>query len=388
MVNLIRQARDARGWSSTKLNAMIRRAAVQAGVSTASQASLRVMISSWENGRQVPDSTYQMLLQTVFDLPAGALGFPEEAANRDANGLAPLVRRGVERLEVSDDVLGYFRRQLSEHARLDNLIGPGLILDVVHAQVAQIRAIANRGPTEAVELAARFVQQAGWLYQDSGDLCTALRYSDEAVDLADQAGNAGLSAYNMMRKSNVLTAQGEHQRARITAHRAATLAAREAPEHEAVCLRQVALSEAHLRNEVAARAALEQAVERASSSTTAGDYLSSYCTPAYVEMEGALCLLVLGSPTRAALACNRALTAWPNGFVRDQSMCLVRLALAHLDMNQIDEACETALMAVSRSRQAPSARTLQLLRSVSRRVQPFREARSVRQFRDALALIA
>jgi hypothetical protein len=59
MVNLIRQARQTRGWTSAKLNAEIRQTARKLGVSTASQESLRVMISSWENGRQTPDATYQ-----------------------------------------------------------------------------------------------------------------------------------------------------------------------------------------------------------------------------------------------------------------------------------------------------------------------------------------
>lgn len=387
MVNLIRQAREARGWSSAKLNAEIRRTARKAGVGTATQTSLRVMISAWENDRQAPDQTYQMLLQQVFNLPPAALGFAADHPDAAGDGMAPLVRRGAERLAISDDVLGYFRRQLSEHARLDNLTGPGLILDAVDAQVGQVRALARRGPADAIELAARFVQQAGWLHQDCGDLATALRYSDEAVDLAEQAGNVGLAAYNMMRKSNVLTAHGEHHRATITAQRAATLAAREAPEHQAVCLRQVALSEAHLKNEVAARAALEQAVELAAGNR-AGDYLSSYCTPAYVEMEGAQSLLVLGSPARAVQACSRALASWPAGYVRDESLCLVRLAMAHLDLTQVDEGCAAALAAVGKAQQAPSARTLQVLRAVSRRVQPFREARCVREFREALALIA
>ena len=95
------------------------------------------------------------------------------------------------------------------------------MLDVVATQVHQLRQIAEHGPVEAVELAARFPEYAGWLHQDSGDLDRALRYTDEAVDLADRAGNAGLTAYNMMRKSNVLTARGEQQRAKTTAQRAA-----------------------------------------------------------------------------------------------------------------------------------------------------------------------
>src|SRR5690242_16524179 len=89
IVNLIKQARQTRGWTSGKLNAELRRAAQMTGVTTASQESLRVMISAWENGRQVPDATYRQLLQQVFDLPAAALGFVSDDLVEDEQSLAP-----------------------------------------------------------------------------------------------------------------------------------------------------------------------------------------------------------------------------------------------------------------------------------------------------------
>jgi transcriptional regulator with XRE-family HTH domain len=103
------------------------------------------MISAWENGRQVPDAMYQRLLQQVFDLPAAALGFATDDPREADQSLAPLVRRGAERIEVSDSILGYFRRQFAEHVQLDNEAGPGLVLDVVGTQVQQVRRLADRG---------------------------------------------------------------------------------------------------------------------------------------------------------------------------------------------------------------------------------------------------
>ena len=387
-MNLIKQARQTRGWTSAKLNAELRRAAQMSGVATASQESLRVMISAWENGRQVPDATYRQLLQQVFDLPAGALGFVSDDLVKDEQSLTPLVRRGSDRIEVSDSVLGYFRRQFAEHVQFDNAAGPGLVLDVVATQVQQVRRLAERGPVEAVELASHFSEYAGWLHQDSGDLVQALRLTDEAVDLADAAGHLDLVAYTLMRKSNILTALGQGQRACLTARRAATLAAREAPAQEAVCLRQVALSESAQGDEVVARAAIERALTLLSVPSEGPNALSPYCTPSYVEMEHALCLLMLDQPAAATDACMRALAAWPAGFVRDEGLCLVRLALAQLRMHRVDDACVSALQAVERVRVAPSARTLEQLRTLSRAIQPYRDARSVRRFREVLAQVA
>jgi transcriptional regulator with XRE-family HTH domain len=242
MVNAIRQARDSRGWTSARLNHELRLAATRAGVKTASVTSLRVMISQWENGRQTPDRTYQMLLQMAFDLPAEALGFANAAPDDTlAGGIGSLVRRNVRQLDVTESLLGYFRQQHAQHTLLDNIAGPGLVVDIASTQADQLRAIAEHGPVEAMQLAARFQEMAGWMHQDSGNLDEALRRTDASIDMAERARDADLAAYNTMRKSNVLTEQGDAQRAVITARRAVRLATRHAPQQEAICLRQVAL---------------------------------------------------------------------------------------------------------------------------------------------------
>jgi hypothetical protein len=105
-------------------------------------------------------------------------------------------------------------------------------------------------------------------------------------------------------------------------------------------------------------------------------------------MEHALCLLVLDQPGAAAAACQRALRSWPAGLVGDEGLCLVRLAAAQLRTDDVDEACASALRAIDRVQVAPSARTLEQLRTVSTAMQPYRESRSVRQFREALASVA
>lgn len=105
-------------------------------------------------------------------------------------------------------------------------------------------------------------------------------------------------------------------------------------------------------------------------------------------MEHALCLLVLDQPEAAAEACLRALQSWPVGLVRGEGPCLVRLATAQLRMHQVEEACASGLQAIERVQVAPSARTIEQLRTLSRTVQPYRDARSVRQFREALARVA
>lgn len=389
MANHIREIRQTRGWTSARLNHELRHVAALKGVSTASASSLRVMISQWENDRQTPDPLYQMLLGAVFDLPPTALGFrdPNSDATAEA-GLGPTVHQGVGRMEVTDEMLGYFRRQLCEHTRFDNMAGPSLILNVVTPQARVVRSLAEHGPTEVVELAARFSEFIGWLRQDSGDTAEALRVTDVAVDLAERAGNRDLAAYALMRKSNILTFQAEAIRAHVTARRAVELADRDAPAQKAVCLRQLALAEAHLRHEADVHAVIDEALALTDISINQPNELSAYCTTSYLHMERALCQLVQGRPAAAIQACTQALEHWPAGLRRDQTLCLARLAMGHLQLYQIDEACSTAMIALERVQAAPSARALHMLRAMARRLAPLKQARPVREFCDALAAVA
>jgi tetratricopeptide (TPR) repeat protein len=346
------------------------------------------MISQWENERQTPDRTYRMLLQMAFDLPAAALGFDDEAAeNLPDDGIGSLVQRNVRKLAISDRLLAYFRQQHAQHTLLDNIAGPGLVVGIASTQADQLRTIAEHGPVESMLLAARFQEMAGWMHQDSGSLDEALRRTDASIDLAERARDADLAAYNTMRKSNVLTEQGDAQRAVVTARRAARLAARHAPQQEAICLRQMALAEAQLGQERQARSAIDRALELTSSTPVAHEF-SAYCTTPYVEMEGALCLLTLRQPATAVEACTHALASWPPDRARDEALCLSRLAVAQLELRQVDAACDAALTAIERVQAAPSARTLHMLRVVARRVSPLNEARRVRQLREALATVA
>lgn len=59
----------------------------------------------------------------------------------------------------------------------------------------------NRG--DLLYVAARFAEFTGWLHQDAGDLHAAMRWSNTALDLAQEAGDAHLTSYIRMRKSNI-----------------------------------------------------------------------------------------------------------------------------------------------------------------------------------------
>lgn len=386
----IYQARKRRGWSSAQLNEELHAAAKRLGLKAATPTSLRVEISYWENGHRPPDTTNQLLLQEAFGLSAEALGF-EDTAGDALPGSALRSRFDAHKgrqIEISDAVLSYFAQQLRGHARADNVAGPGFVMATADLQLRQLEDLAHHGPREVGLLAARYAEFMGWLLQDSGEDTAALRYTDRAVELAEAAGDLPVTTYNLMRKSCVLTSVREWSRALLVAQKAVNLAERDAPDLLPVCLRQYALVQSYRRDEYAAKTALQRALELTEPEIGTVNELAPYCTTSYVQMEAALCLLALDNPAAAATACDSALERWPAGLVRDQSLCLARLAVARCQLRHVDEACDAAQRAIELVKAAPSARAIHMLRLTTHKLQPFKDTRGVSELTQALANVA
>ncbi len=387
MKTAIYQARKERGWTSAQLNHELREVARRLSLKVSTPTSLRVQISGWENGRHQPDSVNQILLQEVFGLPADALGF-HDIDSIASSLFPPAVRRSTHSVVISETLLRYFADQLAGHARADNLAGPGFILPAADLQRRQLEQLAQQGAPEVGVLAARYAEFTGWLLQDSGDDLEALRHTDRAVELAEASADTALTTYNLMRKSSVLTSLREWQRARSVAQKAVTFAEQAAPDLLPVCLRQYGLTQSYLRNEREAKRALQQALDLTKPTLGGPADLSAYCTTSYVQMEAALCLLVLGSPAAAATACVAALEHWPTELVRDESLCLARLAVARSQLRLVEEACEAAQRAIDRVRAAPSARAIHMLRLTAHNLKPFQRTQSVAELTQVLTQVA
>jgi hypothetical protein len=131
----------------------------------------------------------------------------------------------------------------------------------------------------------------------------------------------------------------------------------------------------------------EQAVELTAPSLNDNEF-SSYCTTGYVHMEAALCWLTLRRPAEAVAACTSALGRWPAELVRDEALCRTRLAVAHLQLRQVDQASEAASEAVVQVRSAPSARTLHMLQLIATKLEPYRQDKRVRELTREIAEVA
>lgn len=362
----------------------MRAAAARLGLTLpAGLQSLRVMLSGWENGKHTPSPEHVLILCEALGLPAEAIGFVEvaEPAPQDATVRSLLRRRTA---DAGPEVAAYYARQMTDHARMDNLTGPLFVVDTVLGQFEQVAALPG---AEARRTAARFAEFAGWLLHDSGETEKALSYTDRSIRLAEEAGDDALAVYNLMRKGSVLYALDRFDEAAAVARRAVALASVHAPDQLPVCLRQQALTAARSGNEPATRAMYERAVEL-TAPTISDDEFSSYCTTGYIHMEAALCWLTLRRPADAVAACSSALRGWPAELVRDEGLCRTRLAVAHLQLRQIDEATDAVRSALERVRSAPSARTLHMLQLIATKLGSYRQDKRVRDLTREIAEVA
>ena len=276
----------------------------------AGDASLRVLISRWENGHATPDPVNRLLLQDAFGLDAESLGLADDDDAKQQTDVTAVVAHIARRADPSAAAITYFNEQLAAHARFDNLAGPNFVLATALGQLHQVEQLAAGGAPELTQLACRYAEFTGWLQQDLGNNVEALRLTSRAVDLAEMAGDGARATYNRMRKANVLMATGDLHLAAATAQRSLAESSEQFAHLVPVCLRQQALASARLRDERGARTAIERAVTLTRATVDPSDTLSAYCTTSYVQMEAALCLLVLRSPL---LRRNHALKLWQIG---------------------------------------------------------------------------
>lgn len=187
------------------------------------------------------------------------------------------------------------------------------------------------------------------------------------MDYAEELGDAHLTSYVLMRRSNIATESGYAAQGLGLANAALRRSSELTPELRAVALRQRANAYALTGEEGDCRRALDEAmVEVLSIDEDAPNRLATYCTPSYIEMEAAHSWVRMGRGDRAIETYTVGLSDWPKQQRRDKGLCAARLSSVHASMGEFEAAGRTGLDALNLVRSAPSARSLAVLRDVSR----------------------
>ena len=362
----LQRARLELGWKQPRVIAELISLAQQLGIRVARPASLKTMLSRWENGLGQPDAVYRRLFRTIYQADDDQLGFTHRFSDTTMS-VAPAF--GIE-------TVAYFRNVLDQHIQADHLMGPHHLVEVVRAQATLLDQVLRDARTEIrpqlMTLACRYNEVTGWLYQDAGDGVSAMQYSDRAMDYALALDDPIDTAYLLMRKSNIACDLGSPDRALGLTEAALRESTKVPPRIRVLILTQQARAHAQRRDANACATSLDAAMRQVTHNEADADDVARYCTPGYVGMQAATCWTELRSPDRAIPVFERALATWPAIQRRDQGLCLARLALAYALNGDRASACRIGVRAVETVGSATSARAMHDLRRLRERLAPWR----------------
>jgi tetratricopeptide (TPR) repeat protein len=292
----------------------------------------------------------------VLGIPADVLWFempsetPEQPPQAGAGASLPsdlpahLVSAGP---SVADSLL----LTLQQYAATDNLAGSHSLILVVPHQVKFIEDLVGnsrgQGQAQLLYVAARFAEFAGWFNQDAGDLREAMRWSNAALDYAQEAEDSHLTSYIQMRKSSIASDANKPKLALGFAKEALQNGSALSPQVRAVAYRQAAQAYAISGDAAGCARALQRAYELANQPVEDENDIARYCTPSYIEMEAANCWVELQKPKEAIKTLHQGLSVWQPEFRRDLGLCLSRLAVAYAVSEEPDNAVAVAQQSLS-----------------------------------------
>lgn len=167
-------------------------------------------ISRVLNGKQLPS----LKLATALDALLGT-GGALAATVLDADERARAARSAANPSRLDAGTVDALSGVLAAYRRLDDTVRPRTVIPATLAQAKEVTRLLKgaRGPhrDRLAEVASEFVQFGGWLLAQDRQDAQAVRLLNEAVDLADDAGNGTLAAQALNFRGYIARQQGRPQ---------------------------------------------------------------------------------------------------------------------------------------------------------------------------------
>jgi len=251
---------------------------------------------------------------------------------------------------------------------LGQRVFPGVLLPTLIAQTQTLRGLAAsaRNPPRSalLGLAARYAEYTGWMAQEIGDDHAALWWTDEAVRLADAAGEPEMGAYALVRRALVGMYRGDAAET-IELARMAQADPRASERVRGLA----ALREAQGHALTADRSQCDRALERGRKHLVRSGYepgtavLGSSAVADPAAMTTGWCLYDLGLPAAAAVTLGGEIARLPGHACKARMRFSARQALAYAAAGELDHACElTRELLISAQELASATIRLDLIR--------------------------
>ena len=229
--------------------------------------------------------------------------------------------------------------------QLGQRVFPGALLPTLIAQTQTLRGLATsaRNPAQSIllGLAARYAEYTGWMAQEIGDDHAALWWTDEAVRMADAAGQPEMGAYALVRRALVGMYRGDAAET-IDLARMAQSDPRSSERVRGLAALREAQGYALTADDGACHHALERGREYLAwamdhpTATLLGT--STVADPA--AMVTGWCLYDLGRPADAAAVLDREIARLPDNAHKARTRFAVRRAMAYAAAGEVDHACK------------------------------------------------
>ena len=292
------------------------------------------------------------------------------------------------RRQFHDDAVGRFRRQLNACKSDDGQRRPEETLPVVLDMLSTIDYFAadlDFGVRRRLlGFGAECAEFAGWLFRDARHISKAVFWHDRAIEWAQEAGDAPMQGYVLLKKSQLAYDQREPAKM-LSLARAAQDKMYQIPGRvRAEAIQQEARAEAMLGHPVAgierkldlARAAVSDAVDDEHA-------LGAHYTEKLLSMQTAVCYAEAGQPKRAVDVYTSELVS--DGFSpRDYGFFMSWMAGALALSGEPDQAAQVGAESARRAAETHSQRTRQELVRVVHTLDRWRHRPSVRGLRESV----
>ena len=428
----LQAARRRRDWSQSRLIWELTQLATRKGCSLPTSASLKTLISRWENGHQTP-TFYQPLLCELYHATPSELGFGLQVtpdggigAGNDLLTKSRCTQDDIDRLSDSfdnalkgssvDDVNRLAHKWLITEApqTLELASGRHIGLSLVEAvehRVIQLRRAddflsgrdshvlirkelqqttkllreASYTDEEARSLLTaigELAQLAAWVAADAGLYAEATKYTEHGLLAAHAAGNAPLAGNVISTFSYQLANTRDPQRAGVLARTAYAGARRDATATtRALLLERIAWADAKSGDLSGCEQALGEVEEAFSMSKPEDDPDWVYwLNHEEIAVMAGRCYTELKRPKQAAALLDDAIVKYNPALVRENSLYLSWLAEDYIQLGEIDHAASIAKEVLTLARRTNSARTDDRVQRLARMLKRYGDVQDVAEF--------
>ncbi|MGW2812074.1 regulator [Streptomyces sp. NPDC001415] len=238
--------------------------------------------------------------------------------------------------------------------------------------------------------AADLTRLAGWTSYDIAAHGLAQRYFVQALRLSQAAGDRAYGSYVLVTMSRQAVYLGHGREAVQLARVAQQGVGSAAPPVVQSLLNAVEARGHGVLGEVRACTASLVRAERALESARPGDdvpHWARFFDEAQLADEFGHCHRDLQQYRASAQHAERSLQLRAPGYARSRLFCRVVLATARLGLGELDQACALGAEAAQQAGEMRSARAVEYVRDFERRLEPYRDAAAVRNYRDRVAAL-